>query len=203
MSLEKKIAIVVSGVGYEKGSDIVELSSLLILLSQRKIVPEFFGPHSILELFQFAFQIPCADLAQLKVDAYDALIVVGGYGALNVLSDFASKGVQFQLDPTLQICLSNFHQQSKPIGCLGLGVLLVGRMFAKQRATLTTGKDQLGYAVALEKMGINVEDCDADDYLTDRENKIISTATFLAPPANPSLVFLGINGMLKELLEMA
>ena len=64
------------------------------------------------------------------------------------------------------------------------------------------GNDEAN-AKLIEKTGSYHEVCTVKDYVTDREMKVVTTPAYMYDDATPADVFVGISGMIKEIVEMA
>ena len=67
---------------------------------------------------------------------------------------------------------------------------------------VTIGNDQ-DVAQEIEKTGAQHIECEVTDYITDRENKVITTPAYMYDSAKPFEVFKGIQSAIKEIVEMA
>jgi enhancing lycopene biosynthesis protein 2 len=112
------------------------------------------------------------DISQVQPEAFDALII------LDDLREAAPM-------------IAGFHASSKPIGVFDQGIALVAEVLGREGVTVAVGKNMNPHAIA--KTGAYAETCNADDFVTDRENKVVSTHN------DP----VGIRRALAELVEMA
>jgi len=216
----KKIAVILSGCGNKDGAEITEAVSLLIALSQNGAESHCFAPSLEFEALNFIDNQALGqkrnvltesariargqihDLKNLDVKTYDALAFVGGYGAAKNLSDWATKGAKCTVLPEVEKAIKAFHQESKPIAALCISPVLVAKVLGSERVTVTLGDDKETIAEVL-KTGAQHEICPVDDYVTDRETKVITTPAYMYGNAKPHEVFKGISGLAKELVEMA
>lgn len=216
----KKVAIVLSGCGHKDGSEITETTSTLIALSQNKAKATCFAPNIEIEpinhisnerdhqnkrsLLTESARIARGDihdLKELKEKDFDAIVFPGGYGVVTNLSDWKNKGHQCHVLPEIEKALKEFHAASKPIGAICIAPILVAKVLGKKHVELTIGEDQQT-AQEIEKTGAKHITCPVDDFITDRENKVITTPAYMYN-AQPYEVFKGISGLIKELVEMA
>ena len=65
------------------------------------------------------------DLAEVRAEQLDALILPGGYGAAKNLSDFAAQGAAATVDVDLAGLLRDMHAAGKPIGAICHGPWLL------------------------------------------------------------------------------
>ncbi|MCB0342864.1 MAG: isoprenoid biosynthesis glyoxalase ElbB [Pseudobdellovibrionaceae bacterium] len=214
----KKIAVVLSGCGFKDGSELTEAVSTLIALSESHANYKAFSPSVDFEAVDHLSGEPLgrrntlsesarisrgqiADLTQLNVDDYDALVFPGGYGAAKNLCDWASKGAKCQVHPQVEKAILDFHQQNKPIGAICIAPALVARVLGSHGVTVTIGND-VETSREIEKTGAVHVNCPVDDYVTDRETKVITTPAYMYD-AKPHEVFTGIQKLVRELVEMA
>lgn len=215
----KKIAVVLSGCGFLDGAEITEAVSFLIALSQSGVQVTSFAPDMDFTPVDHRTQKPMTvsrnvlteaaritrgqihDVKTLKAADFDAVAFPGGYGAAKHLCNWAEKGAQAQVHPEIERALKDFHAASKPIAAACIAPTFVAKIFGKRGVTLTIGNDK-DTAAEIEKTGAHHEDCPVDDYVTDRENKVITTPAYMYE-ARPHEVFRGISNLVKELVEMA
>lgn len=211
----KKIAIILSGCGHKDGSEITEAVSLIIALSQLNAKLSFFAPNidvpayhnnnearnAIIESSRIS-RIEVIDIKNLDEKKFDAIAFPGGYGAAKVLSNWASKGAKAEVLPEIKNTIQAFHQNSKPIAAICIAPNLVACVLGKHNIELTIGNDPETIK-EIEKTGARHVDCPVDDFITDRENKIITTPAYMYDNAKPHEIFNGISKLAKELIEMA
>jgi enhancing lycopene biosynthesis protein 2 len=215
----KKIAVVLSGCGYLDGSEITESISTLIALGQAGASYECFAPDDNFPAMDHVAQQPAGERNALKEAAriargkvrstkelkepdFDALIFPGGYGAAKNLCDWAVKGSQCNVRPEIESAILAFHKASKPIGAICIAPALIARVLGPQGVTVTIGTDA-ATAEEIEKTGAHHEKCAVTDYVSDRQQKIVTTPAYMYDEAKPSEVFQGIKGLVNEVTEMA
>jgi enhancing lycopene biosynthesis protein 2 len=216
----KKVAVILSGCGNKDGAEITEAVSLLIALSQNGAEYMCFAPSVEFEALNFingealgqkrnvlteAARIArgqIQDLQTLDVKKYDALAFVGGYGAAKNLSDWAFKGSKCTVLPDVEKAIKTFHNETKPIAAICISPVILAKVLGPQHVTITVGDDKETIAEIL-KTGALHEVCPVDDYVTDRETKVITTPAYMYGNAKPHEIFKGISGLAKELVEMA
>lgn len=214
----KRVAVVLSGCGFRDGSEITEAVSSLVALSQFGAEYTVFAPNISFEatdhLTGEATRIrnvlnesariargQITDLAQLKADDFDAVVFPGGYGAALHLCDWAKTGAAATVFPEARRVIEEFHSQGKPIAAICIAPALIAKVLGSHNVTLTIGDDK-ETAQEIEKTGARHVKCAVEDFVTDRENKVISTPAYMYE-AQPHQVFNGISRALKELVEMA
>ena len=215
----KKIAVVLSGCGYKDGSEITEAVSALISLGQHGAQYQCFAPdleadatHHLDDsslpprnLLTESARICRGEIQKidaLKATDFDGLLLPGGFGAALHLSDWAHKGSSAQVLPQMQSLISDFYDQQKPIGAMCIAPTLVAKVLGSHGVAVTIGNDP-ATAKEIEKTGAQHETCEVDDYITDREHRVITTPAYMYGEAPAHKVFKGISGMVSELVEMA
>ncbi|MFS4458420.1 isoprenoid biosynthesis glyoxalase ElbB [Bdellovibrio sp. HCB2-146] len=216
----KKIAVVLSGCGFKDGSEITEAVSLLIALNEAGATVSCFAPNIEISatnhmsgkpenekrnLMNEAARIArghIQDLAQLHAKDFDAIAFPGGYGAAKNLCNWAEKGAQCEVLPEVKRVITEFYEASKPIGAICIAPVLVAKVLGKHGVTVTIGED-VETAKEIEKTGARHEECPVDDYISDRETKVVTTPAYMYDNARPNEVFKGIFGLAHELVEWA
>ncbi|WP_413613062.1 isoprenoid biosynthesis glyoxalase ElbB [Bdellovibrio sp. HCB-110] len=216
----KKIAVVLSGCGHLDGSEITESVSLLIALHQAGAEVSCFAPDIEIPVTNHVDRntqtekrrllVEAARIARgniqsldkLQVKDFDALAFPGGYGAAKNLSNWAEKGAKCDVNPDVKRVILEFHGASKPIAACCIAPVLLARVLGDKKVTVTIGEDP-ETAAEIKKTGAQHEDCPVDDYITDREGKIVTTPAYMYGDAKPNEVFKGIFGLAHELVEWA
>jgi enhancing lycopene biosynthesis protein 2 len=216
----KKVAVILAGCGHKDGSEITEAVSLLISLHQAGASVRCFAPDIELDTIDHRSgenanprrnvltesariaRGEISDLNDLNVKDFDAIAFPGGYGAAKNLSNWAQKGAAGEVLPKIESLLRDFHAAGKPIAAICIAPHLVAKALGKKGVTVTIGDDP-ETAGEINKTGAHHENCPVNDYVTDRENKVITTPAYMYENAKPHEVFQGIAGLAKELVEMA
>lgn len=217
--MDRHVAVVLSGCGFLDGAEITESVSTLIALSEEEAKVRVFAPNITLKevnhasseetgsernLLEESARIArgkIEDLEALNEKDFDAIIFPGGYGVAKNLCDFAVKGAGGRALPKVENLLKEFHEASKPIGAFCIAPALVSLVLGDEGVALTIGNDK-DTADQISKTGADHVECEVDDYVTDREHKVISTPAYMYDAA-PHLVYKGIRGAIRELMEMA
>jgi enhancing lycopene biosynthesis protein 2 len=215
----KKVAVVLSGCGFKDGTEITEAVSTLIALSELGASYEIFAPDlktpttnhltgandearsSLAEAARIA-RGQIHDIKKLEPKNFDALVFPGGFGAATVLCQFGQKGAGCDVEPQARRVIEGFYNGEKPIGAICIAPALVAKVLGKHGVTVTIGNDR-DTAAEIGKTGARHENCAVDDYVSDREHRIVTTPAYMYDEAKPHEVFGGIRGAIKELVEMA
>lgn len=197
----KKIAVVLSGCGHLNGTEINEAVCTLIALGNEKADYVCFAPTMWMDESAKISRGQITDLNELNVSDFDALVFPGGYGAAKNLSTWAEKGARAEVLPEVSKAIRAFHAEGKPIGAICIAPALIACVLGAEGPTLTIGNDPETVA-EIQKTGAVHENCDVEDYVSDRLNKILTTPAYMFE-TKPHLIYRGITKMIKELVEMA
>ena len=130
------------------GTETTEAASLLIALAKHKAQIQCYAPNDdqfhvinhttgeemdekrnvLVESARIA-RGNVKDLTELKASNYDALFIPGGFGAAKNLSDFAVKGADMSVHPTVEGVLKDFHGSKKQIGLCCISPVVAARVF--------------------------------------------------------------------------
>lgn len=215
----KKVAVVLSGCGFLDGSEITEAISILISLSELGAEYVCFAPDHDFQATAHHNQTASEEtrntlvesarisrgqiqnLKELREEDFDALVFPGGFGAAKNLSTWATDGVKAKVLPEVSAAIKAFHKAAKPIGAICIAPTLIAKALGPKGVTLTIGDDE-ATAAEIEKTGAHHVKCAVTDYISDRDNKVLTTPAYMYE-AKPHEVFTGVRKMLQELVEMA
>lgn len=214
----KRVAVVLSGCGHRDGAEITESVSTLIALSEAGAEFQVFAPDQ-----SFAVTDPLTGaatdesrnvlresgriargkvlpLSELRARDFDALAFPGGFGAALHLCTWAKVGAQCEVNADAKRVIEEFYAEEKPICGICIAPALLAKVLGKHGITVTIGRDE-GEEVV--KTGAIHENCAVDDFVTDREHRVITTPAYMYGEAKPFEVFTGVRGAIRELVEMA
>ena len=214
----KKVAVILSGCGVFDGAEIHESVLTLWALEQEGVAYECLAPdmeqaHVINHItgeempesrnvMVEAARISrgaIKDVAQANPDDYDALLLPGGFGAAKNLCDFAFKGADCSVVPSVLTFCQSMAAQKKPCGYICIAPAMIPLIYGKD-SKLTIGNDA-DTASAINQMGGEHVACPVDEFVVDEENKVISTpACMLA--GNISEAAAGITRLVQTLVKM-
>ncbi|HYQ82133.1 MAG TPA: isoprenoid biosynthesis glyoxalase ElbB, partial [Anaeromyxobacteraceae bacterium] len=141
------------------------------------------------------------DLAKVKADDLDALILPGGYGAAKNLCTFAIDGAKMKVNPEVERLVRAMALARKPLGFICIAPVIGAKVLAELRPRLTIGNDA-DTAAAVNAFGAQHVDCAVDQVVVDEKNRIASTPAYmLGPSIGP--VAAGIEKLVAAILEMA
>lgn len=116
------------------------------------------------------------DLAGIRGDAFDAVILPGGYGAAKNLCDFALNGESCVIDPDVERVLREAHAAGKVIGFLCISPVIAARLLPG--VELTIGGDA-ATAKAITAMGARHVERRAPEVCVDRAHRVVSSPAYM------------------------
>jgi len=213
----KKIAVILAGCGVYDGAEIHEATLTLYAISKLGADYEIFAPdinqhHVINHLTGKEMNetrnvlVESARIArgkikninELKAEEFDALIFPGGFGVAKNLCDFAFKGPECNVIPSVADVIKKMHSLNKPIGALCISPVMLAKVLGK--AELTIGKDQ-GTASAIEKMGSVHIPVSQGEIAVDKKNKIVTTPCYMLD-SSIAQIGDGAFNLVKAILEL-
>ncbi|MDX2016825.1 MAG: isoprenoid biosynthesis glyoxalase ElbB [Planctomycetota bacterium] len=222
--MSKKVAVVLAGCGRGDGSEIHESVSALIHLSRHRAQYSCFAPdiaqsdvvnhvtgepskgetrNCMVEAARIS-RGQIAPLATLDVDAFDAVIFPGGFGAAKNLSTFARDGAECSVLPDVARVIKGFHASRKPIGliCIApvLGAKVLGLASGGPGCTITLGADEGANAQA-SKMGAKAVNRWSTESYTDEAHKVVTTPAYMCD-AKPFEVYEGIGRLVDSVIAL-
>jgi len=216
----KKIGVLLSGCGFLDGAEIHESVATLWAIDKAGAQALCMAPdglfdevshltkentgkkRNILEESARIARGDIRDLAQVKADEIDALILPGGYGAAKNLSDFAFKTQDAKAHAEVDRLVREVSEAGKPIGAICIAPATIAAILGKSLSpTLTIGKDA-GTAGALEKLGAKHQNCAVRDVIVDEKNKIVSTPAYMLAQRITE-AFEGIEKLVKQVIQLA
>ena len=219
--MSKKVGVVLAGCGYLDGAEIHEATLTLLALDRAgatiiNMAPKVDQMHVVdhtkgepvegatRNVFDEASRIArgeITDLANVKADDLDALILPGGFGAAKNLSNFAVAGADMTVNEDLSDLIRSLHAQKKPLGFICIAPAIGAKVLGEVKPTLTIGTDA-ATASALEQLGAVHENCPVDETVVDETNKVVSTPAYMLGPSIAH-VAKGIGKLVEQVLEMA
>jgi enhancing lycopene biosynthesis protein 2 len=216
-----KVGVILSGCGFLDGAEIHESVFTLLALDQRGATTVCCAPNApqarvvdhatkepageqrnILRESARIARCEIRDVATVKADEIDALILPGGFGAATNLCDFAAKGSDCTVNPDVEKLVSDCLAAGKPVGAICIAPATLARIAANRgiKARLTIG-DDAGTAQQLTAMGHTHEDRPTTGITVDEDHKIVTTPAYMLGPG-PAAVHEGIDKLVDKVLAM-
>ena len=141
------------------------------------------------------------DVAEVSADELDALFLPGGFGAAKNLCDFAVKGPDCAVNGDVANLVRAVHAQGKPVAAVCIAPALLAKVLGDEKPELTIGTDA-DTAGALETMGAAHVSCPVEEFVVDRDKKLISSPAYMLAQSISEAAE-GIEKTVVELLRMA
>jgi enhancing lycopene biosynthesis protein 2 len=193
-----KVGVILSGCGVQDGSEIHEAVLTLLALDragadvvmmapdkpQADVVDHKTGKATAEKRNVLAESARIArgkivDVASVKADQLDAVILPGGFGAAKNLCTFAKDGADCRVEESVTKLLREMHAKGKPIGALCIAPTILAKVFGRDvQPELTVGSDATT-AQAIEAMGARHYEAKVTDVVIDAENRIATTPAYM------------------------
>jgi len=202
-----KVAVLLSGSGVYDGSEIHETVLSLLALAEAGMEYHCFAPnidqHHVINhlngeemnesrnvLIESARMARGAveDIAKLKTQDFDALMMPGGFGAAKNWTKWAFEGPDGEIDPEVKQTINAFVDASKPIVALCMSPTVISKALEgrKLNEKLTVGTTQesspydiTAISVGMESLGAQPEHKSVVEISIDAENKIITSPCYM------------------------
>ncbi len=223
MAKTPKIAVLLAGCGHLDGAEVREAVLTLLAIDQQGASFQCIAPNALQyhvvnhvtgepvpgaqrnileESSRIARLGQCLDLAQARVQDFDALVMPGGYGVAKNHCSFALKGAEAEVRPDVADFVRGFFDAKKPVGAICIAPALVAlTLHGHDHATLTLGNDA-GCASAMQQLGQQHQNTpNAREIVIDETLKLITTPAYMFDDAKLSDVFTGIERCVAEVLK--
>jgi len=217
----KNIGVILSGCGVFDGSEIHEATLTILYLDQAGAQIQFFAPDvEQLHVIDHLEQKPAnekrnvlkesariargsiAPLSEINIDALDAIVFPGGFGAAKNLCTYATDGTNCQVNPLVEQAIKKAHEKEKAIGAICIAPVLVARALKDTGANpkLTVGTDEatMGH---LKELNADPVPALVNEAVVDERNKIVSTPAYMLG-TRISEVASGIEKLVERLLSL-
>ncbi len=212
-----KAGVLLSGCGYLDGAEIQEVVCTLLALDLAgaevlAMAPNVDAPvinhltgdpteenRNILAESARIVRGQIRDVAEVRADELDVLILPGGFGAAKNLSNFATRGKDMSVHPDVERLVRDVHGQGKPIGAICIAPAIIAHLIPGAMLTIGHDADTAG---ALEAMGAEHRECSVTEFTVDRDRRIVSTPAYMLGPWTKD-IYAGIKACVDEVLKLA
>lgn len=213
----KKIAVILAGCGNRDGSETHETLSVLLAIDKRNLEYQCFAQEGEFEVFNHIEGKPSGEKRNLMIEAsrlcrgnikplstydvneFDALILPGGMGAAQNLSDYAFKGDKITVNQEVEKAILATYSAKKPIGALCIAPMILAKVLGSKNPTITLGNDCPAAKDAIA-LGCNHQICKANEVAIDKENKIVTTPAYMVA-THISQIFEGSDNLVQGICE--
>ena len=216
-----KVGVLLSGSGVQDGSEIHESVLTALFLEKTRVEIVFMAPnidqmhvmnhYTGQEMDEFRNVLVesariargnIKDLAEIRGEDLDALIIPGGLGVAKNLSDYAMSGSECSINPDVYRLVVEMLISKKPIGAICIAPAMMSKILSEQNlsANLTVGSDATT-SKDIETMGSQHQNCSTREVVIDVKNKIVSTPAYM-DAKSISEVAEGIEKLVNEIVSM-
>jgi enhancing lycopene biosynthesis protein 2 len=202
-----KIGVILSGNGVFDGSEIQEAVFTLLAIDENNAEAVCMAPdtdqHHVLNhitgeemnekrnVLVESARIARGKISELSTVSYrdiDALVIPGGFGAAKNLTDWAFKGPDGEILPTVKKLINEMVLNHKPVCglCMGPTVIAMALDGSGIKASLTVGTDKepspydiKAVSSGMEKAGATVAMHTVREIEIDKENKIVTAPCYM------------------------
>ncbi len=215
-----KVGVIFSGCGVYDGSEIHEAVITLLALNragaevvnmapdmEQAVVNHLTGEtvegasRNVLEESARIVRGEISDIATVSAADLDALFIPGGFGAAKNLCDFAFKGPDCEVHPEVARLIREIVAAKKPLAAVCIAPALVAKVLGTDngpQVTIGTDEDTAG---AVSSMGATHVSCPVNEFVIDKENKIITSPAYMLA-SSISEAAEGIEKTVDALMEM-
>ena len=216
-----KVGVLLSGSGVQDGSEIHESVLTALFLEKTRVEIVFMAPnidqmhvmnhYTGQEMDEFRNVLVesariargnIKDLAEIRGEDLDALIIPGGLGVAKNLSDYAMSGSECSINPDVYRLVVEMLISKKPIGAICIAPAMMSKILFEQNlsANLTVGSDATT-SKDIKTMGSQHQNCSTREVVIDVKNKIVSTPAYM-DAKSISEVAEGIEKLVNEIVSM-
>lgn len=141
------------------------------------------------------------DLAQVRADELDGLVIPGGFGAAKNLSSFAFDGAGAKVPADVERLIAAMVDAGKPVGAVCIAPAMLTAAIPGREPEVTIGSDA-ATAQAIEAMGGRHRVCSVDMIHEDERNGIVSTPAYMLGPGIKD-VAVGIDKLVERVVALA
>lgn len=216
-----KVAVILSGCGHMDGAEIRESVLSLLYLDELGAEVGIFAPdrnqskvanhrggetmgedRNILTEAARIARGNIASLAELRPEAFDALLIPGGFGVALNLSDFAQKGAEASVDADFARVVNAFLKAGKPVGAICIAPAVVAAAARGAGLCLTVGEDA-GVASAIEALGHTHKNAPTHQAVIDEAHGVATCSAYMRGDARITDVAKGIRQVVEAVMKMA
>ena len=216
-----KVGVLLSGSGVNDGSEIHESVLTMLFLDRSNVEIVMMAPnidqmhvvnhYTGQEMDEFRNVLvesariargDIKDMAEIRGDDLDALIIPGGLGVAKNLSDYAMSGSECSVNPDVYRMVVEMILAKKPIGAICIAPAMMAKILAEQdiSATLTIGSDK-AESDDIETMGSQHQNCSTEEIVIDNENSIVTTPAYM-DAKSISEAAMGIEKLVGQVISM-
>lgn len=148
------------------------------------------------------------ELESVSANDFDALAILGGFGAAKNLTKWAFSGEEGDINDDVKRIIEESVAQGKPIAAMCMGPTVLAKALegkaVGERLTVGTSSEPSPYDIGdihsrMQSIGAKTEDVGVTDVLVDSENRMVTTPCYMMDAGIASVN----KGIRKAISEMA
>lgn len=215
----KKIAVILSGCGFQDGAEIQESVCTLLAIEKNGARYSCFAPdiaqhhvtnhltgktaegetRNVLAESARIARGAVKPLSEFKASDFDALVLPGGFGGGLNLSTFALDGPDCRVNEDVEKAIKAMAAAGKPIGSLCITPAIMAKVLGD--VELTIGNDP-GTAAAVEKLGAKHKVTTFGEIVVDKPHKLVTAPCYMLD-SRVSTIADEADKVVRAVLEMA
>ncbi len=213
-------AVILSGCGYLDGAEIREAVLSLLYLDQHAVKTKCFAPdisqrdtinhatktsapearNALVEAARIA-RSDIKPLSELQENAFDLLVIPGGFGVAKTLSDLALNGAECSVLPEFTQVVESFFNAKKPIVAICIAPAVLAAALKQRGITVTVG-DDAAIAAIIHGFGNHHTLCASDDAVVDNVHCIVTCSAYMREDSIASIAK-GVEKAISEGVRIA
>ena len=197
MNKKPHIAVILSGSGRADGSEIHEAVFALLSIENMGCTYQCFAPdieqtavinhlnnqpmHEKRNVLLEAARIArgnILNLSEFKPQDFDGIIFPGGLGAITNWCDFATKGIDCNINNSVKQIILECYKHKLVIGAMCIAPVVIALTLADKHVHFTLGAGGRT-PKELEKLGAIHEEVGVTDVCIDKENRVCTTPAYM------------------------
>jgi enhancing lycopene biosynthesis protein 2 len=190
------VAVILAGSGVNDGSEIHEATLTLYFLDEAGANVQIFAPdrpqHHVVnhlrdhESFGEKRNIltesariargNAKPLNELNMNAFDAIIFPGGFGAAKNLCSYALEGANFSVHEDIANIITQAHEAKKVLGFICIAPVMAAKLIPGVCVTVGSASDTSKH---IEQLGAMHQSCRVDEVVWDEEHRVASTPAYM------------------------
>lgn len=138
-------------------------------------------------------------LSELDVAKFNAVVFVGGQGAINNWSNYAAKGADFEVDSEIMRVLEQAYAAHKWIGAMCIAPVVVAKVLGRHGIHVTIGNDSK-VAAEIASFGAVHENRTAVQACVDSEHRIATTPCYMLAKSIKE-IYQGNSALVKAIID--
>ena len=190
------VAVILAGCGVKDGSEIHEATLALYFLDEAGANVQIFAPdrpqhhvvnhqtddeslsekRNILTESARIARGNVSPLSELNIDAFNAIIFPGGFGAAKNLCNYALEGANFSVQEDIASIITQAHEANKVLGFICISPVMAAKLIPGVCVTVGGASDTSKH---IEQLGAIHQISQVDEVVWDEQHRVASTAAYM------------------------